>query len=446
MESLSRKVLLLFAIGLFAALVTATEYLARQEQQHEFDDLWQTIYAEASSIRANIEHEINTTLNLTLGLLVYVSVYPDISEEDFNRIAQKIMTRTPILRNLALARDNVITHVYPLRGNEQALGLDYMQSPRQRDAVLRAIETGNTVIAGPVNLVQGGKGFISRIPIFLGREEQRYWGIASLAIDADTFYDIIGLNTPNQDVRFAIQGKDGLGEQGAVFYGEARLFSDPRNPRVTIDLPDGSWILAAAPQHGWHDYSIRILLIRSIGYTLAAVISALLLTLLVSYRNINLQALHDPLTNLPNRRLLQEYFAQYKAVAQRAGKHFYILYFDLDQFKPVNDRFGHKEGDRVLIEVANRLKGCLRETDIISRVGGDEFVLLLHSFEDPKGMAQIKQKISSEICKPYRLSNGEAVQLGVSIGTSIYPNDGTLYDELISRADSDMYLNKSTRS
>ena len=445
MESFSRKALLLFSIGLFAALVTATEYLARQEQQHEFNDLWQTVYAEAGSIRSNIEHEINTTLNLTLGLLVYVSVYPDISEEDFNLIAREIMTRTPVLKNLAVARDNVITHIYPLKGNEQALGLDYMQSPSQRNAVLRAIETGNTVIAGPVNLVQGGKGFISRIPIFLGRGQRQYWGLASLVINADTFYDVIGLSAANQNARFAIKGKDGLGEQGAVFYGEARLFDDPRNPRVTIDLPSGSWILAATPQHRWQGYSIRILLIRSIGFTLAAVISALLYTLLVSYRNINLQALHDPLTSLPNRRLLQEYFAQFKATAQRAGKHFYVLYFDLDQFKPINDRFGHKEGDRVLIEVANRLKGLLRETDIISRVGGDEFVLLLHSFEDPKDMEYIKQKITSEICKPYLLSNGESVQLGVSIGTSTYPIDGTLYDELISRADMDMYRNKSAR-
>ena len=320
-----------------------------------------------------------------------------------------------------------------------------MQSPSQRNAVLRAIETGNTVIAGPVNLVQGGKGFISRIPIFLGRGQQEYWGIASLVINADTFYDVIGLSAANQNVRFAIKGKDGLGEQGAVFYGEARLFDDPRNPRVTIDLPSGSWILAATPQHGWQGYSIRILLIRSIGFTLAAVISALLYTCSFRIETSIFRRYTTRSRSLPNRRLLQEYFAQFKATAQRAGKHFYVLYFDLDQFKPVNDRFGHKEGDRVLIEVANRLKGLLRETDIISRVGGDEFVLLLHSFEDPKDMEHIKQKITSEICKPYRLSNGETVQLGVSIGTSIYPIDGTLYDELISRADMDMYRNKSTR-
>lgn len=150
---------------------------------------------------------------------------------------------------------------------------------------------------------------------------------------------------------------------------------------------------------------------------------------------------HDNLTELPNRRLLSEFLADYLPLAKRKSEGFAVLYIDLDDFKPINDDFGHGTGDEVLREVAGRLKSTLRESDTIARVGGDEFVAVIRDARSPESVEKTVRKVLSAVAKPIEVA-GEQRKVSASIGISRFPDDGMTTDELIRRADEAMYRAK----
>ena len=148
-------------------------------------------------------------------------------------------------------------------------------------------------------------------------------------------------------------------------------------------------------------------------------------------------AFSDVLTGLPNRLLLAERIEQSINFASREGGTFALLFLDLDHFKQINDSLGHQFGDRVLVEVAERLKGCLRQLDTASRLGGDEFVLLLHQV-DARGAETSARRVLDALSQPISMDEMNFT-VTCSIGISLYPDDGLSMDELIKNADSAMY-------
>lgn len=264
----NKRAILMFCCVLFLALCVLVQYMTSLDQRGRQLHLQQNVMAKASDLRNRIEQQINTTLNMTMGSLVYVASNPDISQVEFAQFAKVIIQRAPYVLNVGLAKDNVITHIYPLAGNKKALGLRYMDNPFQRAAVERAIKTRKSVIAGPVNLVQGGQGFISRIPIFLNDKKSSYWGISSLVVKVDPFFESVKMKDFTSTLAIAIRGKDAKGAQGDVFYGNAQMFSS-ENVLLPIHLPVGSWELAAAPRDGWNNNIAHYVTLTIIGDGLA---------------------------------------------------------------------------------------------------------------------------------------------------------------------------------
>ncbi|THF63413.1 EAL domain-containing protein [Pseudothauera rhizosphaerae] len=151
---------------------------------------------------------------------------------------------------------------------------------------------------------------------------------------------------------------------------------------------------------------------------------------------------HDPLTNLPNRILLQDRLEQAILQSRRNRRHAAVLFIDLDRFKLINDTLGHEVGDGLLIQVANRCLGEVRETDTVARQGGDEFVIVLPVLDHPQDAATVARKLVSELGKPYRLGPHE-LTVTASIGIAVYPDDGRNASVLLRNADAAMYGAKS---
>ena len=147
---------------------------------------------------------------------------------------------------------------------------------------------------------------------------------------------------------------------------------------------------------------------------------------------------HDVLTDLPNRTLLHDRLGQAIELARRQGRQLAVMFMDLDQFKHINDSLGHAVGDWLLQSVAQRLVGCVRHSDTISRQGGDEFVLLLPYIEHAEDAALSAQKVLAALAQPHRIQEHH-LHIGASIGISIYPDDGQDGETLIKCADSAMY-------
>jgi diguanylate cyclase (GGDEF)-like protein/PAS domain S-box-containing protein len=161
---------------------------------------------------------------------------------------------------------------------------------------------------------------------------------------------------------------------------------------------------------------------------------------LAARKRIEELAYHDALTGLPNRLMFSERFDFAKKVADRKQTSSAVLFIDLDRFKHINDALGHMFGDRVLIEVAERLQSCLRQVDTVSRLGGDEFLILLND-AGADGAEVTARRILQRLSAPFSLSE-IAFTVTCSIGIALYPNDGDNMDELIKNADSAMYAVK----
>ncbi|MCA0971614.1 PAS domain S-box protein [Halobacillus litoralis] len=152
-------------------------------------------------------------------------------------------------------------------------------------------------------------------------------------------------------------------------------------------------------------------------------------------------AFYDYLTGLPNRRLFEDRLEQAMLEADRREKMFALLYLDGDGFKRINDQFGHDMGDDFLKLVGDRMKECLRDSDSIGRIGGDEFAILLKDVETSDQVREIAQRILDELRAPYEL-NGMDVVSSFSIGISFYPDNGTALDDLFRNADQALYAGK----
>jgi diguanylate cyclase (GGDEF)-like protein/PAS domain S-box-containing protein len=149
----------------------------------------------------------------------------------------------------------------------------------------------------------------------------------------------------------------------------------------------------------------------------------------------------DALTGLPNRILFGDRLRRMLSLLERRGGKMALLYLDLDRFKPINDQYGHAIGDKVLIEVTRRMSTCVRDSDTLSRRGGDEFVALLES-ADPNGTAtMVSRKLIDTVSQPM-LIDGHSVELGISIGVAIYPNDSDDAEGLLEAADQALYTAK----
>lgn len=154
-------------------------------------------------------------------------------------------------------------------------------------------------------------------------------------------------------------------------------------------------------------------------------------------------AFYDPLTRLPNRRLLHDRLHQALVHAKRDGRRLALMFIDLDKFKPVNDEFGHQAGDELLQAVAHRLEACVRESDTVARVGGDEFVVLLPSIEAAHDALGVAEKIHEVLKQPFILPEGQKVSISSSAGIAIYPEHGRDEATLTSHADAAMYQAKA---
>jgi diguanylate cyclase (GGDEF)-like protein len=219
---------------------------------------------------------------------------------------------------------------------------------------------------------------------------------------------------------------------------------DPDLPFIFLSARAGQEIAVAAMQRGADDY-VR----KSDPAQLAPAVSRALAEAVLrrdrtrANQRLTYLAYHDAMTDLPNRALLDDRLRQAILVARRAGNRpLALLLLDLDGFKEINDAFGHFAGDRVLQQVAARLRGALRESDTIARLGGDEFAILLPQTE-PGGATLTARKLLKELERPVPV-NATAVTVRGSIGIAVFPEHGGDGHELLHKADLAMYHAKST--
>lgn len=212
-------------------------------------------------------------------------------------------------------------------------------------------------------------------------------------------------------------------------------------PIVILSGLEDEKLAVAAIQLGAQDFLVKgtisgLLLTRSLFYA-------------IKRKEMDSQlyhlAFHDPLTNLANRKLFYERINRSIEWSERNMKSMALVFLDLNDFKTINDSFGHTAGDILLKEVAHRLQIQLRRTDTVARIGGDEFAIIMDNVVDTHDVSRIVQNVMEGITRPYEL-DPDVVSISVSMGISLYPLDGQTAEELIRKADRAMYQGKDSGS
>jgi diguanylate cyclase (GGDEF)-like protein/PAS domain S-box-containing protein len=578
--------------------LAASFFAEQQNRDIHAAKLRASVVSELNPIRSKLEAGVNGDIQLVRGLIATIATEPGMSQERFAALSRNILSERSNLRSIAAAPDLIVSLVYPLSGNEKVIGLDYNKNDNQREAALRVRESGKLVLAGPLELVQGGQGLIGRFPVYSngGRTGGRFWGIVSAVIDAEKLYKAAGLRDPKLDIDVAISGKDGLGKDGPLFYGENAV-RDSKPVRMSVLLPGGSWQINAIPRGGWPTdppnlWSLRLLLalgsliiivpmvvmgrlmeerqanilalqngrhkLQEMSHRLnialdtseigiweldigsgvlhwdermkelygyqgddnkiyetwcdtlhpedkaraEAELADAISTKSQSYRSqfrlllhdgsvrhirtigsgyvdaegrskivgvnwdvtsdvqrnesleqarreaeahsaeleaarhrMEFNALHDPLTGLPNRRYLDQVLAAETEAKEGSRPPARIFHMDLDRFKEINDTLGHAAGDEILRHASRILKNNTGKDDFVARIGGDEFVIVSRSHDTDTALAR---RIIEAMSLPV-LYNGQECRIGVSIGIAEQTSSVEELTQVLVNADIALY-------
>ena len=243
-------ILIVIAVGI------STYAIEYRLQQNHLATQKEQVFNAVGTARARLEALLGQQLYTLKALSTYIGLYPKITEQEFTRYVANSLPDNSVISVVAAAPDLIVKYIYPLEGNEQVVGLNYREHREQRQPVFLAIEQRDTVLAGPVDLVQGGSGFIARVPVFVADVaspgQQKLWGIVAAVIPEETLYIEAGFSSSELGVNVALRGRNASGPDGAVFFGDAGLFEASAEAVVLpLKVASGQWQLAAQPEGGW---------------------------------------------------------------------------------------------------------------------------------------------------------------------------------------------------
>lgn len=234
-------------------VILVTFYVDFLEFESEKSLEQKKVTQELSLVRAELSALLYNHISLTKGMASHIAFNPNITQSEFEDFIQTLVDEDSIIRSIGAAKNLTITHVYPFKGNEKALGFAYETVPSQYATVIKTLELKQVIIDGPVNLVQGGRGMIARLPVL---RDEKVWGVVSIVLDFDEVTKLIENSMP-AETAFSIRTTNQDSEFAKQIYGDASIF-DYEHIAQDISLPYGSWTIAAKPSNDWVTFHLHI--------------------------------------------------------------------------------------------------------------------------------------------------------------------------------------------
>ncbi|MBI9015283.1 MAG: sensor domain-containing diguanylate cyclase [Clostridiales bacterium] len=380
-----------------------------------------------------IDNVINTNFNMLKGFYVYVETTEDFNEENVYRYLDLLFKDSQtFIRNVGIIEDTTIIWNYPPESNRAAIGIDLSKIEDQRDLILKVKNEGISIMQGPVQLVQGGIGFIIRLPLI---RNDVYFGQISIVFDGDQFYNFLS----DLEKQFNVNLK--INTETDIVYSKKYEY-DSRDLKFSLSNDFFSWDIHVQPSEGWSQGTFWFTLIPFSIAVFSIWTGFKVYTFYMDTAFNKHNANHDSLTGLYNRHYLYKYSESLFRIAEINQYNIGIIVIDIDNFKSINDTYGHKSGDEILINFANKMKFELRAGQEIFRIGGDEFVIIFENISDKALLNSIALRFKETI-KNYTFLENPKLSISISIGTSMFPTDGSNLDILYNIADEHMYTDKT---
>ena len=405
---------------------------------------------EARNLLDTIQTDLKTRIQSLQRVVLQWELRGNIPKKEFDSLITSIHSNSSGFQAIEWVDKNyTVQWVVPLVGNENALGLNLAFENDRRLALKKAQTSLKPTITRPVTLVQGGQGVLIYLPIFSNNEFEGFilavlktqdWITSTLAEDMKNPTDFHAMIFIDNKEVYSNNTQLAPSERHNLY----TLNSDSFEKTFSVQInPTTSFIKNNTTRLPMFVLMAGIFLSLLISVVIHLFQRALILSQIASDGEKALQKMvhFDVLTKLPNRVLFADRFYQAVAHSTRTENMLAVCFLDLDDFKPVNDNHGHDVGDKLLIEVASRIKECIREEDTVSRQGGDEFTLLLRDIESFKQCKETLDRVRDALAQPC-IINDYPHKVTASIGTTIYPLDEADLDTLIRHADQAMYQAK----
>ncbi|MDD4701119.1 MAG: sensor domain-containing diguanylate cyclase [Desulfovibrio sp.] len=366
--------------------------------------------------------------------------------EGFEQVAAALLD-DPCIQVMVIAPQGVVSHAYPLQGNEAVLGKDLLAHSYGSQEAIKTRHSSNIVMAGPIPLITGGSGLVGRLSVYIKDQNgaRQFWGLVSIALhfpevlkDAEMeLLDDLGLHyqiwrtNPDNGARQLIAVGTTPEEKGAPYL------------EMPMQILNAQWVFKLSEKWAWYQRTETWL------YVSCSLLFSLLFAMLVqrshditlAHKRLEEIVYFDYLTGIFNRRGLFKNLST--RIKNDPDKKFSLYYLDLNNFKPINDNYGHKAGDLVLQHVAAIMSKYAPKPHTFARIGGDEFVLILPE-EIDAAQAQDALENTRQALSKGLPDEGIFDPITFSTGVAVYPDDGSDLDGLFVRADQAMYRDKSS--
>lgn len=364
----------------------------------------------------DIDQKFNSAISEYRNILKGVSAYIQMNnnyddEEIYTLLGLLIGDSLDKFRNVAILKDTTIRWTYPKKGNEESIGVDLSKIEGQAKDVLFVKETLEEVIVGPINLVQGGRGFIVRIPIV---KNNKFWGMASFVLKTEVVFQFIKEFEVDNNLKILITHKN---KEKGIIYGNREILS--LNPLLYESSDQAkSWVIYLVPDKGWFKFKRYFVMLTILVILISLYITYIINKIYLKYNHIKkknkeviAKSAIDSFTGIYNRGYFDITVLKEMDKSDKLNTFLSIIYFDLDNFKSINDDYGHVKGDIILLETTKRVSKRIRKSDTFFRWGGDEFVVLL-----PKTDSDIAIKMAREI---KTVINSIEIEKGLNLSASI---------------------------
>ena len=421
------------AITTVIAIVYITTAAGNRRERAEFI---------AESVADRIEAEIQRRDYITRMLEIEVSGSKDgITPEKFAITADEVFNDYMDIVDITLAPGGIVSYKYPLdngiaeREDLFSDGVDGIYADYSK-------MSGLGIIMAPVTLSDGSYGIILRRPIYMGEvSEENFWGFASVKLNLSSFLSDVNIRAlVDGGYEYKLLGDNPItGENRMIMeYSEKELASPVSS---MINTVGGSyWTLLISPTSSWMNLYeiIGALAIAVVISVLAALAAAAYVSMKAYSKELEVLSYRDALTNINNNRSYQEHMEELSKKKLPYG----LIFMDLNDFKQVNDTYGHEAGDTLLNIVAKRLQNSIREKDKAFRIGGDEFVVVIHGTHDKQFYEGVIERMRHNVARDVTLNNGIILKVSISAGFARCPEDGAKFEDVVKKADDAMYHNK----
>lgn len=427
-----------FILGLIALTIVMSTYTILNHQQVKSIEQTNRLIAlkELTSVTDSMERALNLNLQFVNFYSFLIANDPDISEEYLIEISKRILKEHPSIQNIGLAPDGILSFIYPQQGNELAIGHNLLEDESREPFVTKAIENKTSTTQGPVEAIQGGLLIFNREAIFTKEDgKEKFWGLSAISVDFNKLIKEVGLKPKMNGYLFALRATQ-LNDIDDFFWGNAEIFQKDALIKH-VNLPSQTWEIAIYPTAGWVVNNSSLDAISAFFYILSILAFVATYLLSLNYREKVAASKQDFLTGTFSKAAFLEYFSH----KIKNNKKHAVIIIDLNDFKNINDTLGHPVGDGVLIEVANRIEKLLNKHDRVSRFAGDEYLIFLNNIKDNTEVDSVIASISNEVSKPMNIDNNK-INIKIAAGGSLFPEDGTSFQELYEISDKRMYKNK----